>query len=100
MQECIEMSDAAIRQREHLFNQKLAREKEDLAREIRAAPPPKPRYSKRLIAMRHAEMLLAKTQRYEEAYDVRRTTRVEEANEYEALQKEFNRKQDQRRESL
>merc|ERR1712070_656855 len=92
--------EANIALRTRHFEEKLEREKEDLEKEIERTPVPKPRYSKKLIEMRHAEMLLAKTQRFEEAYDVRRTTKVEEEKEYEVVMNKFETKMAGKRESL
>jgi len=42
----------------------------------------------------------SKTERYEEAYDVRRNTKVDEEKEYAQVKQEYQRKQDARREIL
>eukprot|EP00656_Telonema_subtile_P005223 TRINITY_DN12374_c0_g1_i1.p1 TRINITY_DN12374_c0_g1~~TRINITY_DN12374_c0_g1_i1.p1 ORF type:complete len:357 (+),score=106.98 TRINITY_DN12374_c0_g1_i1:219-1289(+) len=65
-----------------------------LAKELAHWPRPKPRYSKGLIEMRHAEMALSKDQRYEEARGVRGTTKVMEQQEYSSLLDGFQAKKD------
>jgi len=100
MKACRRNTEAEMEQRRHLLHQKLSREKEDLERQLGAQPPPKPRFSSRLIAMRHAEMFLSKTERYKEAFDVRRNTKVDEEKEYNAVKDDFERKQELRRARL
>merc|ERR1712224_872901 len=100
MKACRQKTEAEMEQRRHLLHQKLSREKEDLERQLGAQPLPKPRFSSRLIAMRHAEMLLSKTERYEEAFAVRRNTKMDEEKEYNAVKDNFERKQELRRARL
>ena len=73
-----------MERRRRWLEDKLESERGLLEDELSRVPPPKPRYSTRLLSMRHAESILNRTMRYEEAYDVRRLTKVLEAEEYEA----------------
>lgn len=77
-----------------LSNEKADLERMLLAKDLAQWPNPKPRYSRGLIEMRHAEMALATDQRYEEARNVRATTKVREAEEYEALLDGFRAKKE------
>merc|ERR1712166_823262 len=79
--------------------QKLAGQKENLehemqVKELNMLPKPKPRYSKGLIEMRHTEMALASDHRYEEAKNVRSTTKVRELDEYNTLLDGFEARKD------
>ena len=74
-----------VERRKRWLEDKLESERCLLEEKLARVPPPKPRYSTKLLSMRHAESVLNKTMRYEEAYDVRRLTKVLEAEEYEAL---------------
>merc|ERR1711934_402228 len=51
-----------------LSEQRAQLESQMLTKELAKWPMPKPRYSKGLIELRHAEMALAQDQRYEEAH--------------------------------
>jgi len=93
-------SDESIERKSRIFDQKLSREKEELEISLRAQPLPKPRFSKKLIAMRHAEMALARGCRFEEAYDLRRSTKKAEEEEFAALTRKFYETQDLTRNTL
>ena len=89
-----------VERRKRHLEDKLAKETILLEEQLERVPLPKPRYSTRLLNMRHAEKILNQSMRYEEAYDVRRLTKVLEAEEYEKLMEKHQRKLDMRREKL
>ena len=96
----MEARDYHLDKRRRHFEAKIEAAKFKLEKDILATPPPRKRYSTALLKLRHAETVLANTKRFEEAHNVRRMTKVMEAEEWGVIKKDFALRQEEKRERL